>query len=313
MSRLSTKTHPLLTESVIDNLFSKQIFTVTNYIDTDVKRLVNITNLTYKNVLTIRKHIINKNAAVVKNGLSAFEEWLDKNALLQTGIQNIDSILNGGLSTGHVYELCGLPASGKTQFCLTVTMNIAQKLKQHVYYLDCKGDFNATRIKSMLDARKVTNNDTIEIMSKILVKRINTLYELVNSLYQIKTETNNGLNVKLIVVDSLPALAYQFEEFSKCNSALNHLVNVMKFLTSEYYVCFVVTNILTTWYEGNIGEEKLLSEKIGSGKYWQSVPNTRLKFVSGEVDGKYEISIVKSNEIITGTKCYVRIGDVGMM
>ncbi|KAI4460766.1 dna repair protein rad51 4 [Holotrichia oblita] len=138
MSRLSTKTHPLLTESVIDNLFSKQIFTVANFIETDVKRLANLTNLTYKNVLTIRKHIINKNAAVTKNGLSAFEEWLDKNALLQTGIQNIDSILNGGLSTGHIYELCGLPASGKTQFCLTVAMNIAQKLKQHVYYLDCK-------------------------------------------------------------------------------------------------------------------------------------------------------------------------------
>ncbi|KAI4460772.1 dna repair protein rad51 4 [Holotrichia oblita] len=154
-------------------------------------------------------------------------------------------------------------------------------------------------------------------MSKILVKRINTLHELVNSLYEIKTETDNGLNVKLIVVDSLPALAYQFEEFSKCNAALNHLVNVMKFLTSEYYVCFIVTNILTTWYEGNIGEEKLLSEKIGSGKYWQSVPNTRLKFVSAAAasatDGKYEISIVKSNEIITGTKCYVRIGDLGMI
>ncbi|KAI4460773.1 hypothetical protein MML48_5g00012917 [Holotrichia oblita] len=87
MSRLSTKTHPLLTESVIDNLFSKQIFTVANFIETDVKRLANLTNLTYKNVLTIRKHIINKNAAVTKNGLSAFEEWLDKNAVLQTGIQ----------------------------------------------------------------------------------------------------------------------------------------------------------------------------------------------------------------------------------
>ncbi|GJQ75802.1 hypothetical protein Trydic_g17872 [Trypoxylus dichotomus] len=313
MSRLSTKIHPLLNESIIDNLFNKRIFTVTNFIETDIKQLTNITNLSYKNVLTIRKHIINKNAAVTKNGLEAFGEWLGKSALLQTGIQNIDSILNGGLSTGHVYELCGLPASGKTQFCLTVTKNIVGKLKQHVYYLDCKGDFNATRIKTMLETGKIGNGEIIETMSKIFIKRINTLYELINSLYQIKNEIERGLNVKLIIVDSLPTLLYQFEEFCKCNSILNHFVNAMKFLTSEYHTCFVVTNILTTWYEGNIGEEKLLLEKIGCGKYWRSVPNTRLIFVKSANSEKCEISMDKSCEIAVNTKCCVQIADIGMI
>lgn len=87
----------------------------------------------------------------------------------------------------------------------------------------------------------------------------------------------------------------------------------MKFLASEYYTCFVVTNAITTWYDGNIGEEKQLTEKIGSGKYWQSVANTRLKFVKADGDDKCEITISKNNEIIENTKCYVRISDVGMI
>lgn len=48
MTRLSTKTHPLLSEIVIDNLFSNRIFTVTNFIEADVKQLAKITNLAYK-------------------------------------------------------------------------------------------------------------------------------------------------------------------------------------------------------------------------------------------------------------------------
>lgn len=109
----------------------------------------------------------------------------------------------------------------------------------------------------------------------------------------------------------MPTLLYQFEEFFQFSSVLNHLINNMKFLACEYCTCFVVTNVLTTWYEGNVGEENVLLEKIGSGKYWQSISNTRLKFVKMDCE-KFEISIEKSVEIPVDRKCIVSISDLGL-
>lgn len=66
---------------------------------------------------------------------------------------SIDKLLNGGLMTEKVYELCGPPSSGKTQFCLTLCKNISSNLQQTVLYLDTKKDFSAKRLKKMLSGR----------------------------------------------------------------------------------------------------------------------------------------------------------------
>lgn len=55
--------------------------------------------------------------------------------------------------TGKIYEICGPPASGKTQLCLTLCKNISEKLAQNVYYLDTKRDFSAKRLKTMLTGK----------------------------------------------------------------------------------------------------------------------------------------------------------------
>lgn len=68
-------------------------------------------------------------------------------------MSSLDVLLEGGLMTGKIYEICGPPASGKTQLCLTLCKNIAEKLTQNVYYLNTKGDFSAKRLKTMLTGK----------------------------------------------------------------------------------------------------------------------------------------------------------------
>jgi RecA/RadA recombinase len=53
--------------------------------------------------------------------------------------------------TGELLEVCGLSGSGKTQFCLTIAASVTVKLKQKVYYIDCKNDFSGTRMQSILE------------------------------------------------------------------------------------------------------------------------------------------------------------------
>lgn len=59
MTRLSSSIHELLTEDVLNSLFSKKIFTITNFLDLDIKMLTKITNLTYK-VCILNLYIMDK-------------------------------------------------------------------------------------------------------------------------------------------------------------------------------------------------------------------------------------------------------------
>lgn len=55
--------------------------------------------------------------------------------------------------TGKIYEICGPPSSGKTQFCLTLCKNISSTLEQNIFYLNTKRDFSAKRLKTMLNGK----------------------------------------------------------------------------------------------------------------------------------------------------------------
>lgn len=65
---------------------------------------------------------------------------------------SLDAILNGGIPTGYLTELCGLADSGKTQLCLQLAINTVKNSENTVLYIDTKGDFSATRIQKILDA-----------------------------------------------------------------------------------------------------------------------------------------------------------------
>lgn len=48
MARLSTEMHPLLTSEALEFLFAKNIYTVTEFIQTETKQLANIMRFTMK-------------------------------------------------------------------------------------------------------------------------------------------------------------------------------------------------------------------------------------------------------------------------
>lgn len=48
MARLNNSMHHLFTEDILTVLFNKKICTVSDFVDTEVKVLTKITNITYK-------------------------------------------------------------------------------------------------------------------------------------------------------------------------------------------------------------------------------------------------------------------------
>lgn len=303
MSRLKSNMHDLLTEEVLKALFSKNIYTVLNFLQTEIKQIGSITTLQYKEIVTIRKHLLNKHSAVVTNALDHWNELVSKTALIPTGIKSLDHILQGGLMTGNIYEICGLPSSGKTQLCLTLMKNVSL-LNSNVFWIDTKGDFAGTKMKSMLDA----SGSSEDIMSKMLIKQLYTQHELVSALYQIKEDVyKRKLRLRLLIIDSLPPLFYQSQDFERNYGVMNDLVNVLHFLARELHIAIVVTNVITTWYEGDFNVDSAITEKLGLGKYWYHVANTRLVIKNDT------LTILKSNRLPKGISCTIRICDKGIV
>ncbi|KAF5308528.1 hypothetical protein FQR65_LT06193 [Abscondita terminalis] len=313
MSRLNSRMHPLLNSNVVDSLYAKNIYSVLNFIQTEIKLIAAITNLQYKDILGIRQHLINKHSAITRNGFNYYNELVANSVLFPTGITSLDAILLGGLSTGTIYEICGLPSTGKTQFNLTLTKNVLQTSNTNVYYIDTKKDFSAKRLKAMLDDTGQQVNYE-KIMSRVFIKQIFTVYDLVNTLYEIKSLlSSKKLRARLIIIDSLPPLFYSISNFSERYSLINSMVNIMQVLAKEFHTVIVVTNITTMWYD-NYGVENRITEKVSLGKYWFNIPNTRLmikKSVAGTSD--YLITIVKSNRLLEGSECVVKLTESGIV
>uniref|UniRef100_A0A161MD99 Dna repair protein rad51-like protein 4 n=1 Tax=Triatoma infestans TaxID=30076 RepID=A0A161MD99_TRIIF len=68
-------------------------------------------------------------------------------------IYRLDELLNGGLLTGTILEMCGMSGSGKTQICLTITLNIVLEMKSNVTYIDTKRDLCSSRFLQILHTR----------------------------------------------------------------------------------------------------------------------------------------------------------------
>ncbi|XP_069701865.1 DNA repair protein RAD51 homolog 4 isoform X4 [Periplaneta americana] len=150
MARLCTQMSPLLQENILDKLHCRKIFTVIDILQENTEKLVEITKLPYRDIIQLRQSIVAYYAAFPRKGIDIYNEVMSYTALIPTGIESLDNIIEGGLMTGKVYEVCGPSGSGKTQLCLTISTHIANCYKQQVHYIDTKADFSGMRVEEML-------------------------------------------------------------------------------------------------------------------------------------------------------------------
>ncbi|KAL1490938.1 hypothetical protein ABEB36_011607 [Hypothenemus hampei] len=283
---LKSSYHQLLTEDNLILLRRKQIFRVLDFLNADNKFLERCTTLTYP------KHLAKTHSAPPVNGLNYFKKLLKYSSILSTGIQLFDDLLQGGFMGGTIYEMCGAVESGNYQLLLTIIRNLLYK-GEKVYFLDTKRDFSAVHMKEKL--LPLTGNNwtqSVLLLENILIKRISCKYDLVRAIFEVKQELREGLSVKIAIIHSVSTLFLSSNNASENNNILNHLANVLRYMMIQYNVIIVLTNLLTSW-----NDNVEFTENISGGKYWQTVPQVRLKIekISSE---HYDISLMKHNNSI---------------
>ncbi|KAK9815174.1 hypothetical protein WJX73_009728 [Symbiochloris irregularis] len=87
-------------------------------------------------------HIATHMAPKPRDGGVLHQELQDHARLLPTGCSSLDSLLHGGYREGHVTELWGPPASGKTQLCMLAAAVTATR-GEGVVYMDTTASCSA--------------------------------------------------------------------------------------------------------------------------------------------------------------------------
>ncbi|KAJ8986048.1 hypothetical protein NQ317_013933 [Molorchus minor] len=317
MSRLSPNMHTFFNADIIELLNSKKIYTVVDFINSDARTLEKITRATFRvgNIGSTKP--FNKNFfCSTQKLLRLLQVYFiklrhyrnrDKKSIKTV----IDMLLEGGLFTANIYEICGLPATGKTLFCLTLVKNVISNTKDNVYYLDTKRDFSAQQLKLMLNIDNKVRR-TRGCNEQNFSKKINNRKDLITSLFEIKQSLIEGLKLRLIIIDSLPALYLQSSDHIENNSFLNNMVNILRYLTVEFNTVVVITNLITLWNEGSFKTQERYIENISCGKYWYNIPNVRLKF-SKNSENKCQVTLLKTMKIPPDVRhCEVQLTKEGI-
>ena len=133
-------------------------------------------------------------------------------AKLTTGSQALDNLLGGGVETQAITEAYGRFGSGKTQLGFQLAINVQLPkdqggLEGSCVYIDTEGTFRPERIVQICENRGL---DPDKILENIFVIRA---YNVDHQIYFVEHELpkfieekkEQGINIKLIVVDSLTA------------------------------------------------------------------------------------------------------------
>eukprot|EP00825_Cyclidium_porcatum_P041657 TRINITY_DN5514_c0_g1_i1.p2 TRINITY_DN5514_c0_g1~~TRINITY_DN5514_c0_g1_i1.p2 ORF type:complete len:196 (+),score=35.34 TRINITY_DN5514_c0_g1_i1:172-759(+) len=116
----------------------------------------------------------------------------------KTGTEGIDELLGGGISNLDIYEIIGLPGSGKTYFCYTVLNTCVKKKIGQIIYLYMGSSYNIDQFYQLFHYNNQSEKSEYE--SKIKAYSYKTPNDLVMILYCL---LQNQKQFNLVIIDNL--------------------------------------------------------------------------------------------------------------
>jgi DNA repair protein RadA len=199
---------------------------------------------------TARKMIIEARKKL-KMGFISGEEMLKKQGdilRITTGSKALDTLLGGGVPTQAITEAYGPFGASKTQlgFQLCVNVQLPREkggLNASAVFIDTEATFRPMRIMEMA---KAVGLEPKEALNKIKVARAYSSDHQILLAEKIPDLINEGIPIKLIVVDSLTAL-FRAEYIGRGTLAdrqqkLNQHIHFLQRLADRYNLAIYVTN-----------------------------------------------------------------------
>ncbi|CAN9501073.1 unnamed protein product [Ophioblennius macclurei] len=287
---------PGLEEDLLAEMRSAGVTTVEDLVSSDIEELARKCSASYKALFAIRRVLLAQHAAFPVSGADLYQELLSSTAILSTGIPSLDKLLDSGLHTGEITELCGGPGSGKSQVCFSVSVSVSLHLKQSVVYVDSTGGVSAGRLLQMLRMETGGAEQQMEALQRIRIFRAFEIYPLLDCLHGLRggplqqaSIGGGGGSVKVLIVDSVSAVLTPLlgGKQSEGMSLMTQVAGVLKTLAKDFNVAVLVTNHVTRSAGGEV--------QPGLGASWSHVPRTRVLLERVEGSSLRRATLVKSS------------------
>ncbi|XP_037323897.2 DNA repair protein RAD51 homolog 4 isoform X2 [Pungitius pungitius] len=297
---------PGLDEGLVGDLRAAGIKTVEDVVSSDIEELAQRCNASYKALFAIRRVLLAQHAAFPVSGADLYEELLSSTAIVSTGHPGLDKLLDSGLYTGEITELCGGPASGKSQVCFAVAVHVSCRLKQGVVFIDTTGGLSAGRLLQMLRAETSGAEEQMEALQRIRVFRLFSVFRLLDCLCGLRggglqQAAVGGGSVKALIVDSVSAVMAPLlgGRQNEGMSLMMQAAGLLKTMAKDFNVAALVTNHVSRGLGG--GELQ-----PGLGASWGPVPRTRV--LLERVDGGVGHTSVRAATLIKSSRrpCHIR-------
>lgn len=196
----------------------------------------------------VARKMINAARDSMDMGFQSGDELLKKRARVirfKVGAEALNTLLGGGFETGAITECFGEFGSGKTQIGHSLAVNCMKDDPTAVaVYIDTENTFRPDRIQQLAQA---VGLDAQQVLANIKVARAyNSDHQMILTEKVEDLITRQGLNIKLVVIDSLTAhfraefigrgtLAERQQKLNK------HMHTLMK-LADTYNLAVYVTN-----------------------------------------------------------------------
>ncbi|XP_032901915.1 DNA repair protein RAD51 homolog 4 isoform X2 [Amblyraja radiata] len=256
---------PGATAQLINALKEQNVKTVVDLVSADIEDLAQRCSISYKTLVAVRRVLLAQYSPFPSNAADLYEELLGSTAILSTGNQSLDKLLDSGLYTGELTEFVGAPGSGKTQVCLSLAVNVACALKQKVLYVDTTGGLSSARLLQLIQSQ------------------VDSLEEQV---------TGARGSVKALVLDSATAVLSPILGGQQMDgmSLMMQLARELKLLARELGISVIVTNCVVRDIGGGV--------KPALGCTWSYVPNIRILLRRGADaagPGNHSATVLKSS------------------
>ncbi|MCS7103681.1 MAG: hypothetical protein NZ992_07380 [Candidatus Korarchaeum sp.] len=132
------------------------------------------------------------------------EELLSEGPLLRTGMRGLDELLGGGVRLRTITGIYGPPSSGKTQFCIYMTIRSIMEIERGgisskvACFIDTEGTFDPKRALAFLKQNNLPEGD----LSRIRVMRVYNLQQLHLAL-ELSVELMRSDEARFLCLDSI--------------------------------------------------------------------------------------------------------------
>ncbi len=202
---------------------------------------------------------------------------------ISTGSNNLDELLGGGIYTGEITEISGEFATGKTQICFQLSVNVQLPAIQggldgSVYYIDTEGTFSSTRVAQIASERGFEPKKFLENIAVTRTYNSDHLMFLIKNVEKIIRQRN----VKLLIIDSI-ASHFRAEyigdnKLVKRQQVVMSLAETLKKLLDKFEIAIVVTNQVIATFDESLFDK---SPHPALGFAWAHRPHQRLLLRKG--------------------------------